>query len=274
MNLKNIKIGADPEMFIKEINSNKIVPCVGVLGGTKEKPLELIKGNPDFLIQEDNVMAEFCIPPASTAADFAGNIAYAISLVNNQLKYNIPIGLTTEIKPSHIFDEDQLASDQAKRFGCDPDYNVYTLEQNMPISDMEIRMRTCGGHVHVGYDDPNEETSLAIVKAMDLFLGVPSILMDTDKKRRSMYGKAGCFRLKKYGVEYRTLSNFWIKNPILSSWVFQNTMLAINSIDNLKIDSRDQLDIIHAINNQDMDYAKLITEVFNVPVIEPNLIEI
>ena len=53
--------------------------------------------------------------------------------------------------------------------------------------------------IHVGYENPDVDTSLALVKYMDVFLGIPSVVKDKDKKRRSLYGKAGCFRLTDYG---------------------------------------------------------------------------
>ena len=51
----------------------------------------------------------------------------------------------------------------------------------------------------MGYENPDVDTSLALVKYMDVFLGVPSVIKDKDTKRRSLYGKAGCFRLTDYG---------------------------------------------------------------------------
>lgn len=32
-----------------------------------------------------------------------------------------------------------------------------------------------------------------------MYLGIPSVVMDPDTKRRTLYGKAGDFRLKAYG---------------------------------------------------------------------------
>lgn len=82
-----------------------------------------------------------------------------------------------------------------------------------------------------------------------MFLGVPSIVLDDDKERRSLYGSAGSFRFKEYGIEYRTLSNFWLKNKDFMSWVFDQTQLAITS--NVEIDQKCQ-DII---NSQDVNAA-------------------
>lgn len=62
---------------------------------------------------------------------------------------------------------------------------------------------------------------------MDLYLGVPSVLIDPDTRRRSLYGKAGCFRLTDYGVEYRVLSGYFIKDEITTTWVLHQTAAAI-----------------------------------------------
>jgi len=58
---------------------------------------------------------------------------------------------------------------------------------------------------------------------MDLYLGVPSVLMDKGELRKQLYGKAGAYRMKPYGVEYRTLSNFWIFSDTTIGWVWDNT---------------------------------------------------
>ncbi len=42
---------------------------------------------------------------------------------------------------------------------------------------------------------------------------MPAIILDKDKVRTRNYGKPGNFRPKPYGMEYRTLSNFWINDP-------------------------------------------------------------
>src|SRR5690606_27611941 len=88
-------------------------------------------------------------------------------------------------------------------------------------------LRTAGGHIHVGYDNPDNAMSADIVLAMDVMLGVPSVLIDGDTRRRQMYGKAGCFRFKEYGLEYRTLSNFWIMSEERIRWAFRQTQQAV-----------------------------------------------
>ena len=59
-------IGADPEILLRD--SDYLYRSVeGLIGGTKNAPVP-IEGLPSgFGAQEDNVMLEFNIPPATTA---------------------------------------------------------------------------------------------------------------------------------------------------------------------------------------------------------------
>ena len=65
------------------------------------------------------------------------------------------------------------------------------------------------------------------IRMMDLFVGIPSLIIDHDPtsvKRRDLYGGAGTHRIKeKYGVEYRSLSNFWFKSPKLTRLIYKLT---------------------------------------------------
>jgi hypothetical protein len=98
-------------------------------------------------------------------------------------------------------------------------------------------MRTASGHIHIGWtkdEDPNDPVHFAdccaLVKQLDYFLGLHSILWDRDNRRRSMYGKAGAFRPKPYGVEYRVMSNVWLTNEELMRWVFDQTHKAVDTL--------------------------------------------
>lgn len=54
-------------------------------------------------------------------------------------------------------------------------------------------------HIHIGYDNPTIDFSKLLIRYMDMYLGVPSVLIDTDVNRRKYYGNAGSFRLCAYG---------------------------------------------------------------------------
>ena len=55
------------------------------------------------------------------------------------------------------------------------------------------------------------------------------MLYDDDTFRRTLYGKAGSFRLPKYGVEARCLSSFMLNDEYLPL-IYKQTMLAIDMV--------------------------------------------
>lgn len=111
---------------------------------------------------------------------------------------------------------------------CDPDFNAYTEDVNPKPEGASTNLRSAGFHVHVGYPNTSVEESLSIVKWMDVFLGVPSVIIDPDTERRKLYGKAGCFRLQPWGVEYRVLSSYMMNKDILIRYVYEQTMAAVS----------------------------------------------
>ena len=227
--MNNIKLGADPELFLEK--GGQVVSAEGLVGGTKKSPRMISEEG--HAVQEDNIMVEFNIPAASTVKDFKAGIKFVLDYLEVFADVH---GCTLSKKASARVDKAYLRTPQAKEFGCDPDYNVHTLQLNPKIS-ANTNLRTCGGHIHVGYDNPDRATSQNIVRAMDMVLGLESLQLDKDDERRKMYGNAGSFRFKEYGVEYRTLSNFWIMSEDLMEWAFNKTMEAIQMVTSGQIDA-------------------------------------
>ena len=114
----------------------------------------------------------------------------------------------------------------------------------------------------------HDDKCITIVKLMDIFLGIFSVLLTRDKykeerSRRRYYGRAGDYRITSYGFEYRTLSNFWLINPAIASlmfglarvvqniWNFGGEKLIQKILDVFNPD-----EIKDIINNCDVDGAK------------------
>ena len=204
-------IGADPEVFLKRSNGT-IVSAVGLLGGTKGKPVPMTGLSDGFGMQEDNVMAEFNIPPARTNTEFGHNIETAIGWLHNFVRTK---RLYIASKQYHGFAAKDLDNEQAKTFGCSPDFDAYNRGLPCPSLNRESLMqpdgtelRFCGGHVHIGTDYKIPPDVLA--HFCDLFIALPLVSFDTQGPRRSRYGSPGRYRITPYGIEYRTLSNKWV----------------------------------------------------------------
>ena len=216
----NITFGADPELFLKNKKTGEYTPACGLVGGTKKRPRGI--GKRGHAIQEDNVMVEFNIPPAKTADQAVKSIHYVMNHLTHLLpKFDLAIEASAEFNPRLLEQHPK-----AYEFGCDPDYNAWTITVN-DAPNPDTNLRTCGGHIHIGYNHSDLDNQIALIRAMDLFVGVPLVVLDPDKVRKTRYGKAGAFRPKPYGVEWRVASNYWISSPKLITWAFNNTMKAV-----------------------------------------------
>lgn len=241
--IENITLGTDPEVFLVN-KEEKIISSIGIIKGCKDEPSPI--GN-DCSIQTDNILTEYCIPPCTTPEEMYNSIQYCFSYTNKEVAER---NLKVKVLASATVDDDQLNNDQARMFGCSPDFNVWTQSINQPPNN-KTNLRSCGGHLHIGYSNPDEVTSEEIIRALDLFLGVPSMQLDKDTERRKLYGKAGAFRFKDYGVEYRVLSNFWINNINNIEWVFEQVNRAVEFLNNGNSALADKDDIVRAINDND-----------------------
>lgn len=258
-----IRGGADPEFFV--INKGEPMSVEGLLGGTKYEPKPM-EGLPEgFAMQEDNVAAEYNVPAATSAAEFAYNIQTGLFHIKDILKAK---GLDIAVVSAMHFYMDQLSTMQAKTLGCEPDWNIWLNKENLRPTPPPT-LRTAAAHAHFGWHEPDREQQIAFGKMCDLHLGVPSVLATEPNERRSLYGKAGAVRFKPYGLEYRVLDNFWIANLNQSAHIFNtgvNIASKLNSGGELLMDEVDRFhdEIQVAINTHNRDWALELMQRFEV----------
>lgn len=210
-------LGSDPELMLTDEDGN-LKSAIGIIDGTKEAPLPLNEG----AAQYDNVNAEFNITPASSEDEWVERHRNVMSQLNS-----IVGNLRLLVRASADFPRSELEHPFAKRFACDPDFNPYTMSVNIMTADAsEGTLRSCGGHIHIGNNIIADDFDIQVdtVKVMDIFLGIPSLLLDKDptsQRRRILYGKAGAHRPKPYGIEYRALGNFWLSHPVLTRLMYR-----------------------------------------------------
>lgn len=170
----------------------------------------------------DNVLAECAVAPSDskekTISNFRECIAGFAKLVD---PYKI------KIQASVVFPDNELLHKDARKVGCSAEYCAYKMDM-VPPQTAAIKkgnLRSCGGHIHLGSEFLKQDgpETILFVYMMDLFLAIPSLWLDKDPTspaRRSLYGQAGRYRPKDYGVEYRSLGNFWLKSPRLVSLIY------------------------------------------------------
>lgn len=207
-------IGCDPELFVTDKKGNAVT-AHGLVPGDKKNAYKVDKG----AVQVDGMALEFNIDPVPymDANRFNDNVVTVL----NRLKKMVP-DHKLNIVPSVQFDKDYYDNhvpEDAKELGCDPDFCAYSddiFEPN-PRPDGDSGLRSAAGHIHVGWGsdipvDSSEHVEIcrSFIRNMDCYVGLGMLVIDTDERRRSLYGKAGAFRPKSYGVEYRTPSNAWL----------------------------------------------------------------
>jgi hypothetical protein len=248
-----MRLGSDPEVFLQD-QSGKHISVIGMIGADKWNPKQVPDMPEGFTLQEDNVSLEFGIPPARDAEEFANNIELVLKAGLSNVN-----GLQFSKLSCTIFPEDQLAHPMASVFGCEPDFNAWTGLENPRPTPPHKGMRSAGGHVHI----ETKEDPRVVVQNCDVHLGLASVLLDDGIERKKVgYGAAGAFRPKPYGVEYRTLSNFWIFSPKFSKWIWRATERALG---NLRTFNNTESEYIQkAINTGNRRIASELIEYFQV----------
>lgn len=220
--MQNYFVGCDPEIFLVD-ETGSFVSSIDRVGGSKEFPRPI--DNEGCAVQEDNVAVEYNIPPVNTVEDF---IHYNRKVLGYLAEHASQQGLKLHIVPSAHFPKAELKDPRARVFGCDPDYNAWKGgEQNPRPNAKDKTLRSAGGHIHLGIKDLDH---ILLIKAMDLFCGVGMLQYDKDTERRELYGKPGAFRIKPYGVEYRTLSNAWLQSDETIRYVWRQQERAVEFV--------------------------------------------
>ena len=230
----NFTFGCDPEFML--VYRDELKSATEIL---PHKQKAIVQNSHEYYF--DNVLAEIAIFPANSKESVIQNIGQALknlSVIINPVKF--------VIRASANYPQKTLKSIDAKIAGCKPEWDVYSLQQILPPNkDIDLKdgyyqfktsFRSAGGHIHIGSDNLSYPDDIFnVIRMMDLFIGIPSIFLDTDetsKNRRRIYGLAGSHRTPKYGLEYRPLGNFWFSSPDFVSLIYDLTSFVIYFVKN------------------------------------------
>lgn len=223
-----VLVGADPELFMRHPDTGEFVSAHDRIPGTKWEPFKV----PFGAVQVDGTALEFNIDPAHTVDEFVHNIQAVRKTMTEMVPgYNVVAEPVARFEPNYFKFE---VPSHAQELGCNPDFNGWTEDVNPRPDPQGEPLRTASGHLHIGwgegFDVEDRDHFLLcckVARQLDYYLGMYSLLWDKDSTRRSLYGKAGAFRPKPYGIEYRVLSNRWLDNEALMRWVYNTVQAAI-----------------------------------------------
>ncbi len=201
-----ISHGNDIEMQIFDIKKNKIVSALSVLKTDKYAPIELGQG---IKLYADGVMAETSFPPYFSKEEMIERFSTVFSLIQEY----IGSGYRLVCKAAHVYDVKELQDPRENESGCNANYNAYEECINERPEFGNNGLRSAGLHWHFGGNNNkflDFKTRINTIKLMDLYLGVPSVLLteedDSEILRRNLFGKSSEHRPTAFGGEYRVTS--------------------------------------------------------------------
>lgn len=266
------RLGCDPEFFFVDAAHR-------VVGSERVLPEEGLKDPFGSKIVIDGVQAELNPPSSGCRESLASFIAEQfVTLGKRMATMNFPYTISTTSVVEVDAEELAELSPKARVFGCAPSFNLYNVHAKVGVDAATYRVRAAGGHIHLGslppqiWHDPTIHSAYIsfeardfrerLVPLLDLLVGNTCVLIDRDPgqaERRLHYGRAGEYRLPKHGLEYRTLSNFWLRHYVLMSFVFGMARLAVDVL-GTTLRTKDPIDLEDALLGT-VNFDKLITAI-------------
>lgn len=253
-------LGGDPEIGLMRVSDGSIENPKFVLG-TEPIPIVEPVGTPGN-IGIDGFMAELHPSPSTCRETLTTRYRRGLQVLASYaedhntymealLTYKLPVKTVLSNGDHDVAQLDNRPNRSSF------DYNIYTGQRVYRDLFKELGNRSGGGHIHIGktYEGSyhyvpfrtsentkiqidysttiNEDTGTKledlVIKMLDKIVGVPCTILDYDgaETRREHYGNAGSFRRPDHGLEYRVLSNFWIRHPALQSLVYLLVKVAL-----------------------------------------------
>ena len=276
---QSISLGADPEIFV--VNKKDEIVSASTIIEKEQKNVEGTGG-----VANDGMQIELHPLPSQCRETLISNLYDCIKeadLLAHAKGFKLTDSFTKDVSQEIL----SSLAPEVQALGCEPDYSAYGGKiKILNIDGSKHFKRYCGGHIHLGIFQVGVETEVNyktrvkesyhdnadyMTKMFDYLVGNTLVLLDHDEsnvERRKVYGQAGSYRRQTHGIEYRTLSNFWLRHTSLVSLTFLLARIAARYTppivdDALEVDPLKTLtnlvnekDIENAINNNDYVLAE------------------
>ena len=229
----SIYFGCDPELFITK-DVGKVRKRVAVVGSERVIPEHgLTHREHHGSIVRDGVQVELHPLQSYCREVLRYRLHGMFQALDTHIKQSQYAGMKINFSQVVKVSRGDLMrlSPDARQLGCQPSLNVYG---RTPIqkNGETYQLRSAAGHVHIGCEwvRNGHIKPGRLVHILDVLVGNTCVLLDRDPlaaERRKVYGLAGEYRLPIHGLEYRTLSNFWLRSYPLMSLVMGLTKMAV-----------------------------------------------
>jgi hypothetical protein len=230
----NVTWGADPELFIatkdgKVVGGERAIPQDG-LGDSYYDSWNQKRRMTRKRVVLDGVQVEFNVAASQCRASLGADIKATFASLKRHLDA-ANNGLVPSFEAVVRVDPEELKalSEAAQKLGCQPSANIHDRNASVTVTKANENLRSAGGHIHLGLHKPLMEHRERLPFLMDVIVGNTCVLIDRNPlaaERRTLYGRAGEYRIQPHGLEYRTLSNFWLRSYQLMSLVMGLSKLA------------------------------------------------
>jgi hypothetical protein len=242
-----VSFGGDPELFLERggeiIGSEHVIPRTGLKDGASIYPS----------VVRDGVQVELNPRSSGHVSVFAQGISTAFEMLARAVK-KVP-GVSISFREVVEVSREELDSlcVESRILGCKPSFNFYGTRP-IGVDPATFRGRSAGGHLHFGLLGSRQlfKERINLVPLFDIFVGNTCVMLNREPLaavRRENYGRAGEYRTPKYGIEYRTLSNFWLRNYALTDLVYGLGSIALSVYNHRLSEHGDiEAEVVEAIN--------------------------
>lgn len=269
----HMSVGTDPELFVVD-KKDKLIPAFKFLPEKNDAKRSNVHQ------YWDGFQAEFDFSsPYQCLEEMAWDIQASLGSILERAREH---DKHAKLSIQNVFELSKEVLDTAEthqvELGCKPSFNIYDDKGERVANPRKLMHRFAGGHMHFSLKDGRDVPDYGkSVHALDSVLGIWSVgaAASLDNPiRRKYYGLAGEYRKpiyrsdgwegqrRTFGIEYRTLSNFWLCHPAIYHLTWDIGRLAIWFADSefFKYWVVTPEEIRETINNCDVKQARKIME--------------
>lgn len=210
---RELTLGTDVEGTLWHQGIKKFIPCTAFnTPYTSEKRFEKYGRS----YHRDNILIEYQTNVVETPEALVHEVSTCRQWLKDEVQKRLA-SVDVRYMPVVEFEDPAMVKvDEAAEMGCQPDHCGYDKEEKEGPEPAKMeQMRVGSGHIHIGGLEGMEYDDLCtLARFLDVYVGIECAFFESHHStryiaRRRFYGQAGRFRVKPYGIEYRTTSNMW-----------------------------------------------------------------